>query len=84
MEIIESPKSFSFEVEAYAREEFEELIEMLLWLGENASTNGRVHYEFHGGAYSSGHWVRGKVIFTNDENNEDALMFKLRWCSDNP
>lgn len=80
VEITEAPREYSFEVEAYTKKEFEEVIEILIWVGEHASSNGRVDFSFKGGAYQEGHWLNGKITFTNDENDEDATLFKMRWC----
>ena len=82
VDIFDAAKSYRFELEAMSEEDFKELFDILIWIRENATTNGRVHFEIHGGVYNGGQWLRGEIKFTNDSNGDDAAHFKLRWVDD--
>jgi len=87
MDISPAPQAFRFKIEAFGEEELAELFDMLVWIREHAITNGRVHFNFEGGVFNSSAWIRGEIVFTNDDNGRDAAEFaahfKLRWCGDN-
>ena len=82
-----APESYRFTIEAFNENEFKELFDMISWIRENCALNGRVHIRLDGGVHSSGQWLRGEIVFTNDTNgrdaNEFATHFKLRWCGAN-